>query len=106
VQEHYPGEVAERHAFVDGGGEIGFISSISAPFCGDCHRARISADGTLYTCLFSGTGHDLKPVLAHGELGIAEHLAELWSARQDRYSELRGTAKATRRHVEMFLVGG
>jgi len=106
LQENYPGEVAERHAFVDGGGEIGFISSISAPFCGDCHRARISADGTLYTCLFSDQGHNLKPLLARGELDVAEHLAELWSARHDRYSELRGTAKATRRHVEMFLVGG
>jgi len=106
LQENYRGEVAERHAFVDGGGEIGFISSISNPFCGDCHRARISADGTLYTCLFSGTGHDLKPTLAHGELGVAESLAEVWAGRDDRYSELRGTRKATRRHVEMFLVGG
>jgi len=106
LQENYPGEVAERHAFIDGGGEIGFISSISTPFCGDCHRARVSADGTLYTCLFSSRGHDLKPVLAQGELNLAEHLAGLWSAREDRYSELRGSRNASRRHVEMFLVGG
>jgi len=106
LQENYPGEVAERHAFADGGGEIGFISSISHPFCGDCHRARISADGTLYTCLFSARGHDLRPLLSQGELNLADHLAGLWSAREDRYSELRGSPKASRRHVEMFLVGG
>jgi len=106
LQENYRGEVAERHAFADGGGEIGFISSISNPFCGDCHRARISADGTLYTCLFSSKGHDLKPILAQGELNLADHLAELWATRKDRYSELRGSAKASRQHVEMFLVGG
>jgi len=106
LQENYRGEVVERHAFMDGGGEIGFISSISNPFCGDCHRARISADGTLYTCLFSSKGHDLKPILAQGELNLADHLAELWSSREDRYSELRGSPSASRRHVEMFLVGG
>jgi len=106
LQENYPGEVAERHAFADGGGEIGFISSISTPFCGDCHRARVSADGTLYTCLFSSNGHDLKPILAQGELNVADHLAGLWTQRQDRYSELRGSPKASRRHVEMYLVGG
>jgi len=106
LQENYPGEVAQRHAFTDGGGEIGFISSISAPFCGDCHRARISADGSLYTCLFSSKGHDLKPILAQGELNLADHLAGLWAQREDRYSELRGSPKASRRHVEMFLVGG
>jgi len=106
LQENYCGEVAERHAFIDGGGEIGFISSISHPFCGDCHRARVSADGRLYTCLFSAAGHDLTPQLAQGELHVAEHLAELWSTREDRYSELRGHRNASRRHVEMFLVGG
>jgi len=106
LQENYRGEVAERHAFLDGGGEIGLISSISAPFCGDCHRARISADGRLYTCLFSARGHDLKPALAHGEVGVAGRLFELWSSRNDRYSELRGSSQASGRHVEMFLVGG
>lgn len=63
----YRGEVAERHAFLDGGGEVGFVSSVSAPFCGDCHRARVAADGTLYTCLFSGTGTPLRPILARGK---------------------------------------
>jgi len=106
LQENYCGEVAQRHAFADGGGEIGFISSISNPFCGDCHRARVSAEGKLYTCLFSARGHDLKPILAQGELNLADHLAGLWSMRNDRYSELRGSPKASRRHVEMYLVGG
>jgi len=106
LQENYPGEVAERYAFIDGGGEIGFISSISNPFCGGCHRARVSAEGMLYTCLFSARGHDLKPALRQGEWHLAEHLARLWSAREDRYSELRGSPAASRRHVEMFLVGG
>ncbi|CAN5685894.1 GTP 3',8-cyclase MoaA [soil metagenome] len=106
LQSNYRGEVAARHGFVDGLGEIGFVSSVSAPFCGDCHRARVSADGTLYTCLFAGTGTSLRPLLAQGEGALAEHVADLWSRRGDRYSELRGSAHAPRRHVEMFLVGG
>ncbi len=106
LQCNYRGEVAARHGFVDGRGEIGFVSSVSAPFCGDCHRARVSADGTLYTCLFAGAGTPLRPLLAQGEGVLAEHVAALWSRRGDRYSELRGSAHAPRRHVEMFLVGG
>lgn len=106
LDANYRGEVAERHAFVDGGGEIGFVSSVTAPFCGDCHRARVSADGRLYTCLFSAEGIDLRPALAGGELALAERLVEAWTARGDRYSELRGSASASKRHVEMFLVGG
>ncbi len=106
LDAQYRGEVAERHAFVDGAGEIGFVSSITAPFCGDCHRARVSADGQLYTCLFAGQGRDLRPALAHGEEALAEAIADIWQAREDRYSELRGSPRAGRRHVEMFLVGG
>ncbi len=106
LDANYRGEVAERHAFDDGGGEIGFISSVTAPFCGDCQRARVSADGSLYTCLFAGRGHDLRPVLADGEAAFADHLAALWLQRADRYSELRGRPGTSRRHVEMFLVGG
>ncbi|TYT25630.1 GTP 3',8-cyclase MoaA [Luteimonas viscosa] len=106
LDANYRGEVAQRHAFVDGGGEVGFVSSVTAPFCGDCHRARVSADGRLYTCLFSGDGIDLRPLLAQGELAVAARLAELWKTRVDRYSELRGSAQASPRHVEMFLVGG
>lgn len=106
LQANYRGEVASRYSFVDGMGEIGFVSSISAPFCGDCHRARVSADGRLYTCLFASEGHDLRPALRGGELAFAGHVGDLWSRRADRYSELRGSGKPSRKHVEMFLVGG
>lgn len=108
LEAHYRGEVAERHAFDDGAGEVGFVSSVTAPFCGDCHRARVSADGQLYTCLFSGVGTDLRPALARGEAGLAERLSGLWSQRSDRYSEVRGqqAAQPPRKRVEMFLIGG
>jgi cyclic pyranopterin phosphate synthase len=104
---HYLGEVATRHAFLDGQGEIGFISAISHAFCGDCQRARVSADGRLYTCLFASTGLDLRPALETGESAFAEHLAGLWRARADRYSELRAEqGRRSGRPVEMFLIGG
>ncbi|WP_045726953.1 GTP 3',8-cyclase MoaA [Xanthomonas sp. GPE 39] len=107
LEPHYPGEVAARYAFADGGGEVGFVTSVSAPFCGDCHRARVSADGRLYTCLFAAEGADLTPALADGEQALAERVRDLWEQRNDRYSELRGDATATRgKHVEMFLIGG
>lgn len=106
LDPNYRGEVAARHAYVDGAGEVGFVSSVSAPFCGDCHRARVSADGQLYTCLFAGGGHVLRPLLAQGEDAVACHVAGLWEQRADRYSEIRSEAGASRRHVEMFLVGG
>ncbi|GAA4862541.1 GTP 3',8-cyclase MoaA [Luteimonas vadosa] len=106
LDARYRGEVASRYAFEDGSGEVGFVSSVSEPFCGDCHRARVSADGRLYTCLFAGDGHDLRPLLRHGELAVADRVAGLWDGREDRYSELRGSAAGSRRHVEMFLVGG
>lgn len=106
LDANYRGEVASRYGFVDGCGEIGFVSSISAPFCGDCHRARVSADGKLYACLFASDGHDLRPALHNGELALAEHVTGLWSRRADRYSELRGVEKPSRKHVEMFLIGG
>jgi GTP 3',8-cyclase len=106
LDPQYRGEVASRYAYDDGGGEIGFVSSVSAPFCGDCHRARVSADGHLYTCLFAGEGSDLRPVLRDGDIALADRVAQLWSQRGDRYSELRGRAGASRRHVEMYLVGG
>lgn len=106
LRPEYRGEVAERHAFEDGAGEVGFVSSVSAPFCGDCHRARVSADGRLYTCLFAADGAPLRALLADGEEAIVEHVAALWTRRVDRYSELRGKPQGTRRRVEMFLVGG
>ena len=106
LDPQYRGEVAARHAYADGAGELGFVSSVSEPFCGDCHRARVSADGQLYTCLFAAAGHDLRGALAHGEDALADRVASLWERRADRYSEVRGTAGTPRRHVEMFLVGG
>lgn len=106
LDARYRGEVASRYGFVDGAGEIGFVSSVSTPFCGDCHRARVSSDGQLYTCLFAERGHDLKPALAAGEDAVAETVATIWGRRADRYSELRDEAGSSRRHVEMFLVGG
>lgn len=106
LDANYRGEVASRYGFDDGAGEVGFVGSISTPFCGDCHRARVSADGRLYTCLFAAEGADLRPWLRDGEMALADHVAGLWSQRSDRYSELRGRASASRRHVEMFLVGG
>jgi cyclic pyranopterin phosphate synthase len=105
LDPQYRGEVATRCAFDDGRGEIGFVSSISAPFCGDCHRARVSADGRLYTCLFASEGTDLRPWLGD-DAAFAERLAALWRARSDRYSELRGGFDRPRKRVEMFLVGG
>jgi cyclic pyranopterin phosphate synthase len=106
LDPHYVGEVASRYAFEDGRGEIGFVSSVSAPFCGDCHRARVSADGRLYTCLFAGDGHDLRPALAGGEDALTRRVAAIWSARNDHYSELRSSGTGSRKHVEMFLIGG
>ena len=106
LDPQYRGEVAARYAFADGAGEIGFVSSVSEPFCGDCHRARVSADGRLYTCLFAGEGHDLRAALAQGEASLVGHVADIWSRRVDRYSELRGSATSSRKHVEMYLIGG
>ena len=104
-----PGEVANRYRYLDGGGEIGLIASVSAPFCGDCTRARVSADGHLYTCLFATEGSDLKQYLrptADVE-GLREGLRARWTARDDRYSELRDAETASRLpKVEMFRVGG
>jgi cyclic pyranopterin phosphate synthase len=109
VEANYHGEVASRYVFDDGRGEIGFISSVTEVFCGGCTRARISADGVLYTCLFAGTGTDLRGPLRAG-LDTAELdalLRGVWTAREDRYSELRavqGRKLGTR--VEMYQVGG
>ena len=107
------GETAERWAYADGGGEIGFISSVTQAFCGDCNRARLSTEGRLYTCLFATRGHDLRGLLRgiepvdDGQLAGA--IAGVWSGRTDRYSQLRGSGQATpadERRVEMHYIGG
>jgi cyclic pyranopterin phosphate synthase len=110
LDRNYRGEVAERHEFVDGGGEVGFISSVSQPFCGDCSRARLSADGHMYTCLFARDGHDLRTALRGGcsDEELAAAIAGHWTGRADRYSERRAEMRATGddRKVEMFAIGG
>lgn len=106
---NYGGEVARRWAFADGGGEIGFISSVSEPFCGDCTRARLSADGRLYTCLFASNGHDLLGPMRAGasDSELVALIAAVWNARDDRYSEVRGSAVPVgRERVEMYEIGG
>ncbi len=105
LDEQYRGEVATRHAYADGTGEIGFVSSVSAPFCGDCHRARLSADGKLYTCLFADVGHDLRPWLDDAS-GLERQLHAVWSERSDRYSELRGVVVRDPQRIEMYVIGG
>jgi GTP 3',8-cyclase len=109
-ERNYRGEVAERYAFDDGAGEIGFISSVSQPFCGECSRARISSDGSFYTCLFATQGTDLRAPLRAGasEEELYELVRGLWSARRDRYSELRASLRdaADLHKVEMNYIGG
>jgi cyclic pyranopterin phosphate synthase len=102
----YRGEVASRYVLEDGSAEIGFVSSVSEPFCGDCHRARLSADGQLFTCLFAGRGHPLRDRIGEGEEALAGHLRGLWSARGDRYSELRADRGSDRKKIEMYYIGG
>ena len=102
------GEVAERFRYADGGGEIGIIASVSRPFCGDCNRARLSADGQLYTCLFATTGHDLRALL-RGDASddrIEASLRAIWEARDDRYSEIRSSETVALPKVEMSYIGG
>jgi GTP 3',8-cyclase len=106
---NYRGEVAERYAFEDGSGEVGFISSVSQPFCGDCSRARLSSDGSLFTCLFATEGADLRGPLRAGATDeeLSALIRAVWSGRKDRYSELR--ADLRRRggsKVEMYFIGG
>ncbi|HSE13479.1 MAG TPA: GTP 3',8-cyclase MoaA, partial [Rudaea sp.] len=110
VAKNYRGEVAERHEFVDGAGEIGFISSVSQPFCGDCSRARLSADGKMYTCLFARDGYDLRLPLRAGASDdeLARLIGTHWTRRGDRYSERRAELRALgdAAKVEMFTIGG
>jgi len=104
----YPGEVADRWRYLDGQGEVGVISSVTVPFCGDCTRARLSADGQLYTCLFAVQGHDVRAVLRSGvpDEDVTAFLERVWLRRGDRYSELRSAATSTLPKVEMFAMGG
>jgi cyclic pyranopterin phosphate synthase len=106
----YSGEVASRYRYRDGAGEIGVIHSVTEPFCGACTRARLSADGKLYTCLFAGAGHDLRELLRSGqEQDLDRRLSEIWRGRSDRYSAQRDSLSEAGEHasrVEMSYIGG
>jgi len=104
----YLGEVASRYRFTDGGGEVGFISSVSAPFCGDCTRLRLSAEGKLYTCLFGSKGTDLRAPLRSeaSDDEIRALMKRTWIGREDRYSELRGGVPLNTPKIEMSYIGG
>jgi len=111
LEPDYRGEVAKRYAFTDGQGEIGFISSVSQPFCGDCTRARLSSDGVLYTCLFATRGTSLRDALRGGasDDALLELIRNVWLQRSDRYSEQRASlrqAEKEQRKIEMFYIGG
>ena len=108
VAPRYAGEVANRYRYRDGGGEIGVIASVTRPFCGGCTRARLSAKGELYTCLFAAAGTDLRGPLREGadDGRLMELIGGIWQARRDRYSELRSAATAGRKRVEMSHIGG
>lgn len=108
VRPSYQGEVAERWRYKDDAGEIGFISSVSQPFCGTCTRLRLSAEGRIYTCLFASEGTDVKTILRSGasDSDVAAVIDATWSAREDRYSELRGGVALSDPKVEMSYIGG
>ncbi len=108
AEPNYRGEVAKRWRYRDGAGEIGVITSISQPFCGDCTRLRLSPEGELYTCLFGQRGHDVRGLLRGGatDAEIAEAIARVWRVREDRYSELRSAETAGLPKVEMSHIGG
>jgi len=108
LESNYRGEVARRWQYRDGSGEIGVIASVTQPFCGDCTRARLSADGFLYTCLFATQGHDLRKLLRSGTSDgkISEAVASIWKARTDRYSEIRSSETTDLPKVEMSYIGG
>jgi GTP 3',8-cyclase len=108
VDPAYRGEVAKRYRYRDGTGEFGVIASVTQPFCGDCTRARLSAEGRLFTCLFAVRGHDLRAVVRSGATDeeLAEAIRGQWSVRKDRYSELRSRATADLERIEMSYIGG
>ncbi|HEX9160784.1 MAG TPA: GTP 3',8-cyclase MoaA [Thermoanaerobaculia bacterium] len=108
IEPNYFGEVAQRWRYADGAGEIGIITSVTQPFCGSCTRARLSAEGELYTCLFAGKGRDLRALLRGGSSDddILAAIGGAWRMRQDRYSEIRSEATTDLKRVEMSHIGG
>jgi cyclic pyranopterin phosphate synthase len=108
AEANYRGEVAQRWRYKDGRGEVGVIASVTQPFCGDCTRARLSAEGKLFTCLFAVRGHDLRALIRSGasDERLDEELQNVWKTRKDRYSELRSQATVDLPKVEMSYIGG
>jgi cyclic pyranopterin phosphate synthase len=108
IDANYGGEVATRYRYRDGAGEIGLIASVTRPFCGNCTRLRLSAEGQLYTCLFAAVGHDVRARLRSGadDAEIADHVGSIWRGRVDRYSELRTEQTRGIAKVEMSHIGG
>ncbi|MCE2432981.1 MAG: GTP 3',8-cyclase MoaA [Candidatus Latescibacteria bacterium] len=108
LDPNYTGEVAKRYRYLDGGGEIGIIASVTQPFCGDCTRARLSTDGKLYTCLFASEGTDLRDALRQGasNTGLRDRITQIWHRRTDRYSEIRAEHTPATRKIEMYQIGG
>ncbi len=108
LEPNYRGEVARRYGFADSSGEIGIIASVTQPFCGDCTRARLSADGRLVTCLFASTGTDLKTPLRAGasDAELAQIAGRVWGGRSDRYSEERAENASGRAKIQMYQIGG
>ncbi|MGH2699824.1 MAG: GTP 3',8-cyclase MoaA [Actinomycetota bacterium] len=108
VDPNYRGEVANRYRYKDGGGEVGVIASVTQPFCANCTRARISAEGNLYTCLFATTGHDLRALVRGGASDdeVAGAIASHWRTRDDRYSEVRSSETTEVEKIEMSYIGG
>jgi cyclic pyranopterin phosphate synthase len=108
IDPNYPGEVAERWRYADGAGEIGVISSVTQAFCSSCNRLRLSTEGSLFTCLFADSGHDLKRLVRGGasDEELRAEIAAVWQRRADRYSEIRTEETARSRKVEMSYIGG
>jgi cyclic pyranopterin phosphate synthase len=108
AEANYPGEVARRYRYADGSGEIGVISSVTQPFCGDCSRARLTTDGHFVTCLFASGGVDLKTPMRHGATDddLRGLLQSVWTNRGDRYSEERASRRQGGRKIQMFQIGG
>ncbi len=108
IDPNYSGEVAKRWRFADGSGEIGVISSVTQAFCSTCTRARLSTEGSLYTCLFAQSGHDLRSLMREGrsDAEISAAIGLIWRQRIDRYSEIRTAETAALRKIEMSYIGG
>jgi cyclic pyranopterin phosphate synthase len=108
VDAAYAGEVARRYRFADGAGEVGFVTSVTEPFCGACTRARLTAVGELYTCLFAASGRDVRSALRDGsdDDAVRDLVAGVWNERTDRYSELRAAGTEGLHRAEMSYLGG